>query len=175
MKVALGYVAGVFGVKGRVRIYSFTRPHSGIFNYPRWWIKRADPDSGLTEFEVDLLEGRTKADKLVALISDKSGRPLSSRDEAAGFVGATIYVARSALPPTREGVYYWADLIGLHVRTVSGDSLGHVETITDNGAHDVLVVANEKNRQLVPFVFGPIVTKVCIEKGYLVVNWEADY
>lgn len=175
MKVALGHVAGLFGVKGWLRIYSYTRPRSAIFDYPRWWITRTDTKGGSTEFEVDLLEGRAGADKLVARISDDSGRALSSRDDAARLVGAKICVTRSALPPTPEGVYYWADLIGLQVRTVSGELLGQVETLTDNGAHDVLVVTKGKSRQLVPFVLGPIVTKVCIEKGCLVVNWEADY
>lgn len=175
MKVALGHFVGVFGVKGWLRVYSYTRPYSGILNYPRWWIRHSDADGGPTEFEADLLEGKAEADKLIARISDDSGNALSSRDDAARFVGAMIYVARSALPPTPDGVYYWVDLIGLQVHAVSGDFLGYVETISDNGAHDVLVVANGGVRQLVPFVLGPIVTNVCIDKGYLVVNWEADY
>lgn len=173
--VALGHFAGVFGLKGWLRVYSYTRPYSGILDYPRWWIKRPDANGRSMEFEAELLEGRIKADKLIVRISDDSGNSLASRDDASRYVGATIYVARSALPPTPHGVYYWADLVGLLVRTASGDVLGRVESISDNGAHDVLVVANGEARQLVPFVVGPIVTKVCLDKGYLVVNWEADF
>lgn len=173
--VALGHITGVFGLKGWLRVYSYTRPYSGILDYPRWWIKHSDADGGPMEFEAKLLDGRIKADKLIVRISNDAGNSPSSRDDAFRYVGATIYVARSALPPTPDGVYYWVDLVGLLVRTVSGDVLGRVETISDNGAHDVLVVANGEVRQLVPFVVGPIVTKVCLDKGYLVVNWESDF
>ena len=168
----LGRVTGAFGVKGWIRVYSYSRPVDGILNYPRWWISSSEASVG---FEAQLLAGRRQGNALVAQITGRDGVTLENRDEAASLAGATIRVSRADLPPLPEGTYYLADLIGLKVQSISGVPLGQVDSLMDNGAQEVLIVVDNDRQRLIPFVQGPVVTKVCIEEGYLIVNWEPEY
>lgn len=171
-RVALGRISGVFGVRGWLKIHAYTRPLENIFDYPRWWIA---PSEGRAGFEAQLLEGRPQGRGLVAQISGPDGEPLQDREASAGLIGAEIQVARSELPPAPDGTYYWADLIGLEVRSESAVVLGRVTAMTDNGAQDVLVVDEGEQQRLIPFVIGPIVKSVQPDEGFLVVDWEPDY
>lgn len=171
-RVALGRITGVFGVRGWLKIHAYTRPLENIFDYPRWWIV---PGEGKAGFEARLLEGRAQGRGLVAQISGVDGQALQDRETSAGLIGAEVQVARAELPPAPQGTYYWADLIGLEVRSESEVVLGRVTAMTDNGAQDVLVVNAGEQQRLIPFVIGPIVKAVETDDGYLVVAWEPDY
>jgi 16S rRNA processing protein RimM len=85
-----------------------------------------------------------------------------------------ITVPRAALPPAEEGTYYWADLIGLRVFTLTGQDLGVVTGLMETGANDVLIVQGERER-LVPFVVGPYVRSVRLEAGRIEVDWDPDF
>lgn len=171
-RVALGRITGVFGVRGWLKIHAYTRPLESIFDYPRWWIA---PGKGKAGFEGILLEGRMQGRGLVAQISGADGQALQDREASADLIGAEIQVARAVLPPAPFGTYYWADLIGLEVRSESDAVLGRVVAMTDNGAQDVLVVNAGGQQRLIPFVTGSIVKVVKPDEGYLVVAWEPDY
>lgn len=171
-RVALGRITGVFGIRGWLKIHAYTRPLENIFDYPRWWIV---PGEGKAGFEARLLDGRAQGRGLVAQISGADGQALQDRETSAGLIGAEIQVARAELPPAPRGTYYWADLIGLEVRSESDVVLGRVTAMADNGAQDVLAVDDDGQQRLIPFVIGPIVKAVEPEQGFLVVAWEPDY
>ena len=156
--VVLGEVMGVFGVRGWIKLRSHTRPIEAILDYPVWQV-------GERRFE--LLDGRQQGPGLVASLDG-----IEDRDAAAALRGLTIPVSREELPPTRPGEYYWADLIGLEVRNSAGAVLGRVEEMMETGAHDVLVVRGSGRQTLIPFVQGPIVTRVDVPGGCLQVEWD---
>ena len=81
---------------------------------------------------------------------------------------------RGQLAALPNGEYYWADLIGLTVTTLSGVSLGRVIRLLETGANDVLVVQGDRER-LIPYVFGVIVRTVDLEAGRMVVDWDPEY
>ena len=168
-RLTLGRVAGVFGVRGWIKIHSYTRPIDNLLDYSPWWI------AGREGFEAKLIEGRVQGRGLVARITGPSGEPIDDRDVAASLIGADIEVDRARLPETPPGEYYWADLIGQVVRNMEGVELGVVEGLTDNGAQDVLVVKQEKVERLIPFVQGPIVKSVDLRERSIVVDWQPDY
>lgn len=167
----MGRVAGVFGVQGWLKVYAYTRPAENIFSYTDWWLVSGE---GETEITAQLLEGRTQGRGLVARIGI-DGEPLQDRDRAAEWVGAEIQVVREALPLAPEGSYYWADLVGLEVRSESASVLGRVTGMTDNGAQDVMVVEDDERQRLIPFVIGPIIKQVDLEEGILIAAWEPEY
>ncbi|MDT9046707.1 hypothetical protein RSW36_26675, partial [Escherichia coli] len=68
-RVTLGRIAGVFGVRGWVKLQSYTRPAENLLNYSRWWLVTAQP------YEARLIEGRAQTAGLVAKISDANGAP----------------------------------------------------------------------------------------------------
>lgn len=179
-RVTLGRIAGVYGIKGWVKLVSSTRPPEGILRYPRWWLSRPGSPEG---YEAKLLEGRIHGAGLVAQISQADGSAIEDRDSAARLVGLEIAVPRSALPPAGPNEVYLMDLIGMAVRSVEGEGLGRVESVTSNGAQDVLVLrdpvqldeAGAPLRRLIPFVRGPIIESVSLEANEIVAHWQPDW
>lgn len=168
-QVTVGRIVGVFGVRGWVKVQSFTRPPENLLRYRRWRIVSASP------FEAKVLEARPHTGGFVASLTDREGAAITDRDVAAALLGAEIQVDRSLLPPAPAGSYYWADLIGLRVKSVSGAVLGKVTGLLDNGAQDVLEVQDGELQRLIPFVKGPIIRSVDLEGGEIVAEWEPDY
>lgn len=162
--IILGRVSGAVGVKGWVRVYSHTKPRENIVNFDTWVLRL----NGIDQHVV--LEGNECRGKNV--LAKVQGT--DDRDSALGLVGAEIAVERDSLQPCDPGEYYWADLEGLEVRTVVGQSLGHVDYLLSTGAHDVMVLTGDRER-LIPFVLEEIVCKVDIDSGFLVVNWDPDF
>ena len=95
------------------------------------------------------------------------------RDEALGYRGCEIAVERSQLPDVDDGEFYWADLVGLRVSTLSGVHLGKVVRFLETGANDVMVVRGAIER-LIPFLPGTVVQTVDIERGAMIVDWHPD-
>ncbi|TXH03436.1 MAG: 16S rRNA processing protein RimM [Nevskiaceae bacterium] len=168
-RVTLGRVAGAYGVKGWLKVHSFTRPEGNLLDYRLWWIAKGQG------YEAKLLEGRVHGRGLVAQISDRDGHAIEDRDLAESLVGAEIQVARDALPPLPEGQFYWCDLIGVRVESQQGDALGLVADVTSNGAQDVLVVKEADTERLIPFVQGPIIKSVDLGAGLIVADWLPEY
>jgi 16S rRNA processing protein RimM len=170
-RVTLGRVAGVYGVKGWLRIDAQTRPAAKILKYKDWTLRHEG-----RSFRTAVVEGRAQGQGVVAQITGADGQPIGDRDQAARLIGALIEVGREALPVLPKGQYYWVDLIGLQVANTSGAVLGTVRDLTSNGAQDVLVVVDEAGvERLIPFVPRHIVKRVEIAQGRIVCAWEADY
>lgn len=167
--MVLGRVAGLYGVRGWVKVYSHTQPMEALLGY-RECLLCLDGDWRPRK----LAEGRRQGKGLVARFAG-----IEDRDEAAALVGADIGVFRESLPPTAEDQYYWADLEGLEVRHTDGRVLGRVAYLLETGAHDVLAVRSaapgeEAGERLIPFVPGRYVLNVDLERGVIDVDWEWD-
>lgn len=163
--VVLGQVVGVFGVRGWVKIRSETQPRENILQYQPWYLHQ----------QGQWLNRRVSASQQQnkGLIVQFEG--IHDRDIAAGLVGCEIGVPRSQLPPPDEGEYYWADLVGLQVRNTQGEDLGKVTGLLETGANDVLVVRDEAQEHLIPYVKGYYVLAVDLAAGYIEVDWQRDY
>lgn len=75
---------------------------------------------------------------------------VGDRTAAEGLVGAEVLAERESLGEAGEGRFYWADLEGLPVVTVSGEAVGTVTGLYATGATDVLVVTGGRGEKLVP-------------------------
>lgn len=157
----LGRIAGLFGVKGWVKVFSYTDPREAVLNYGDWMLQQ---NGQWTDAKV--AEGQRHGKSVIARLNG-----IDDRDAAAELVGAEIGVSRSALPPADEGHYYWSDLIGLEVMHLDGKCLGHVTAMLETGAHDVMVVKGDIER-LVPFVLDKTVQSVDLQTGKISVDWE---
>jgi 16S rRNA processing protein RimM len=157
----------LYGIKGWVRVFSYTEPAEALLGYRRWLLRMA---GGWTS--KSLAEGRKHGKSLVARLAN-----IEDRDGAAALVGADIAVARESLAAIGAGEYYWADLEGLEVRHRDGRVLGRVAGMLATGGHDVMVVrANgEPDREiLIPFVAEQYVLGVDVAAGVIDVDWEWD-
>jgi 16S rRNA processing protein RimM len=160
--VALGYIFAVHGIKGWVKVHSWTRPMEAILEYQPWLL-------GEEKSPVKIIDGRKQGKGLVALLPG-----FEDREQAITLVGQQLFIRRDQLPPTAKDEYYWSDLEGLEVHTTKGDVLGRVEKLMETGANDVLVIRGEREH-LVPFVQGQYVKRVDLEGGLIEVDWDPEF
>ncbi|MEO7150071.1 MAG: ribosome maturation factor RimM [Rhodanobacteraceae bacterium] len=166
-RVLLGRIVGVYGLRGEVKIESFTEPRLRIFDYLPWLL---EPAPGKIE-EIDKVQGRTQGKGVIATLTG-----IDDRDQAAALIGAQIFIPRAALPAADEGEFYRADLEGLDVVNAQGVSLGRVSHLFDTGVHPVLVTREENGREhLIPFVPDVYVHSVDLGARRIVVDWDADF
>lgn len=161
-------IGAPYGVRGWVKVFSFTAPMDNLLDYDPWYFKAASAD-GKTWAIAPVTEAKTHGKGLVAKF-----KGCDDRDAAARLNGQEIAIRHDQLPPPAEGEYYWKDLQGLEVLTTEGVSLGKVDHLLETGANDVLVVKGERAR-LIPYVTGPIVKDVDLDAGILRVDWDADF
>jgi len=162
--VILGRVSGVFGVKGWLKVQSYTEPRDNIVGFGAWTLRMNGVDHAF-----DVEEGHSHAGSVVAKLHG-----LDDRDRARDWVGADIVVPREQLPKIAAGELYWTDLEGLEVRTTTGTVLGTVDHLLATGGNDVLVL-DSSPRLLIPFVAGDVVKEVDLKAGLIVVDWSPDF
>ena len=167
--VTLGTISGLYGVRGWVRIYSYTEPREAILDY-----RHCHVQAGGEWQPVQIVEGRRQGKSVVARLEG-----IADRDQAALWLGREIGVYRRDMPEPASGEYYWTDLEGLEVVNRGGERLGIVDHILETGANDVMVVATDQagakrseREILIPFVEGMYVTAVDLDEGIIRVDWE---
>jgi 16S rRNA processing protein RimM len=127
--ILVGRVAGAFGIKGEVRITSFTGEPMALVDYKT--LLREDGSPGLT-----LAGGRVAKGGVVA-----RAREIETREQAEAARGLRLYIPRALLPPVEdEDEFYIADLVGLSVVSPDGAPLGRVRSVRDFGAGDLLEI-----------------------------------
>lgn len=126
--ILVGRVAGAFGVRGEVRITSFTADPLALLDYRD--LRREDGSPGLT-----LLSGRPAKGGVVVRAGE-----VETREQAEALRGLRLYIPRDILPEPDEDEFYVTDLIGLAVETPEGELLGRVKNVQDFGAGDLLEV-----------------------------------
>jgi 16S rRNA processing protein RimM len=159
--IVVGRIAAPYGIKGWIRIASFTSPPENLLDYAPWLTRSAD---GWQELNVD--QSRAHGRGLVAHVAG-----CDDRNEAEALAGREIAVPSSVLPATEADEYYWKDLLGLEVVRVEGHRLGPVVRLIETGANDVLVVRGEVREHLIPFR-KEFVVRVVLEKGLIEVDWD---
>ena len=166
-RVPLGLIAGVYGVKGWVKVHSWTRPREAILAYQTWLL-------GDEKNPVKISAGRQQGKTIIASLPG-----VENRQQANKLTGKEIAVFRDQMPVPAENEYYWSDLEGLAVETRDGVELGRITKMLATGAHDVMVVSGGvvggNRERLIPFVPDHFVISVDLQAGKLVVDWEPDY
>ena len=163
--ITVGRLHGAFGVRGEVKLESFTDPLRSIARYQPWILRDARGIKRACE-GVRVREGGK------GLIATMPG--IEDKDAADALRGTEVLVPRSALPPPAEGEFYWVDLEGLRVVNVEGTDFGIVSHLFSTGANDVLVAQGERER-MIPFVLPDYIRSVDFEAGVVTVDWDADF
>ena len=157
-RVCVGIITGAHGVRGAVRIKSFTAEPKDVARYGP-----VEDESGERQLRLRLV-GAAKG-VVIAKLAD-----VADRDQAEALRGLRLYLPRSALPPAGDEEYYHADLIGLAAALADGTPLGRVRAVHDFGAGDTLEIDRAAGPPLmVPFTRA-VVPVVDIEAGRLVVD-----
>jgi 16S rRNA processing protein RimM len=167
--VVLGRIRGVFGVKGLLRVESYSDVTDSVLEYARWRVSTPGGYKFLCP-----LSGRWHGPGLVVQLGTEDGGVIADRESAAALVGASISVRASELPVLGKDEVYWADLVGLQVIGIDEEKLGSVAQVFENPAHPILQLATEPPL-LIPFVRGAIVESVDLDTGIIRVLWSSDY
>ncbi|HEY6130799.1 MAG TPA: ribosome maturation factor RimM [Halioglobus sp.] len=170
--LVVGKITGCYGLKGWVKIRSFTEPPENFLGFGAWQLKRRDMYEPV-EFDTIKHHGRG----FVAHIAGVDSRTL-----AESYRGMEVAVPGTALPLLPDGDYYWHQLQGLQVWCQDGDErvlLGKVDYLIETGANDVLVVkASEGSidlrERLIPYLPGDSVIRVDLTKALIEVDWFVD-
>jgi len=162
--VLAGQISGLFGVKGWVKIRSWTEPRENILKYSPWLVKTT---KGWTELKVE--QGNRQGKGVVARLEGYDDRDLSAQ-----LTGCDIAVSQQQLPELAEDEYYWNDLIGLRVINQDGVDFGTVKKLIETGSNDVLIVEGDRER-LVPYIKGQVIKAINLEAKEIQVEWDPDF
>lgn len=175
--VELGAVRGAWGVKGWARIAPFSADAGVLLATKSWWL--LDPEHGPRPLQVQQV--RRHGANLIA-----KWEGCETPEAADALRSLRVAVSRAMFPPTRDGEYYWIDLIGAVVVNRGGTTLGTVTALRSNGAQDLLEVTpaaqapGERERAgaaatlLIPLV-EDYVERVDIDARRIEVDWEPDW
>jgi 16S rRNA processing protein RimM len=182
-KVTLGRITGVYGVKGWLKVFSYTDPMEAIVDYSPWFIRpeghRKHPWN-----QVKLESGKRHAKTVVVKFAGCDDRNL-----AMSYIGMEIAIEKSQLESLKgKDEYYWHDLFGLRVINQQNIELGVVKDIMETGGNDVLVVLSEvegadsekgtdseKRERLIPWTMHNAIVSVDLEQGVIEVDWDAEF
>ncbi|MDO8605754.1 MAG: ribosome maturation factor RimM [Phaeospirillum sp.] len=139
-RVCVGVVVGVHGIRGAVRVKSFTEVAADIGYY-----SPVEDEAGATKIRLKVT-GEVKGQVIVTLDG------VTSREAAEALKGTKFWVSRERLPRTGEDEFLYSDLIGMTAVGLGGQILGTVTAVHDFGAGDVLDIALvPKGSLMVPF------------------------
>jgi 16S rRNA processing protein RimM len=157
-RVCVGRIGGASGIRGWVRIASYTADPVDIASYGP-----LTDESGARR--LTLTVKRMAKGSVIAAIDG-----VADRDAAEKLAGLQLYADRASLPPPDEDEFYRADLIGLEAVTPDGAPLGRIVAVEDYGAGDVIELRlAEGGSVLAPFTRA-VVPVVDIAAGRVVID-----
>ena len=156
-QICIARIGAPHGVRGAVKLWSFTDDPMAVLEYGPLTTK-----DGARSFEV--ADARMAKDHLVATLPG-----VADRDAAARLNGIELYVARAQLPPTDDGEYYHADLIGLAAVDADEAPIGRVVAIHDFGAGTIIEIAPPSGPTLMLPFTDAVVPSVDLAKGHVVI------
>lgn len=163
-KVIVGKFGSVHGVRGEIKVHSFTEPAKNIVNYLPWQIK---PSKNSDWQAVEIAKTSWHGDQLMVQIAG-----ITDRDEAKRFTNLEIAIERDQLPALDEDEHYWSDLIGLTVVDLNKEVLGVVDSFFETGSNDVMVIKDDENEEhLIPYT-DDVIKKVDLGTKTIQVEWE---
>lgn len=171
--LVIGKFTTFFGVRGWLKVYSYTEPVENLLNYPEPYVELNGHWQPLK-----LAEGKPHGKGLVVRIEG-----VEDREQARPFCQRNIAVPKASLPALAGNDFYWHQLEGLKVEALSEQGepviLGTIEQMMETGANDVMVVRGNSNsidqqERLIPYL-DHVVRNIDIEAGVIQVNWDPEF
>ncbi|MDC0421387.1 ribosome maturation factor RimM, partial [Hellea sp.] len=160
--ICIAAVAGAFGVKGEIKLKTFTDKPESIMSYGS--LLSIDGEILLTPQSYKSLKGG------LALMC----KEIVTRDQAEALKSTKLYVKRNCLPKTEEDEFYLIDLIGMEVKTVDGKRMGSVVGTEDFGAGVLLEIKPKDSVSFYQPFTKDAVPKIDIHLKRIVININSN-
>ena len=162
-KLLVGKINGFFGIKGWVKIFSYTEPRKNILSYQPWYII----NNGNYEI-LEITDGREQSKTIVAHI-----KGIDNRDLSINLIGQDLYINQDQLPTLDDGKHYWYELDGFKVINQNQTNLGVVDYLVDTGSNNVIVTKGEKEHWI-PYI-EPFLLSIDKDNKEILVDWDEDF
>ena len=161
--IVIGKLGKPFGIKGWLKLHSYTDPADNIFQYTPWLMKIRDEWHEVSWEQFKITQN---------LLTVKFAQ-FATPEDAKSLTNGEIAVIRQQLPPLKNDEYYWSDLAKLQVCTATGITLGNIEYLFAAGSHPVVVVKG-KREYLIPFVSPQVIKKIDLQQKMMIVDWDPE-
>jgi len=159
--VMIGEIAKPHGIRGEVKVYSYSGRPDNFKLYKKIILKRP------AESRVDTYKVVKSREKGKMAILELEG--ITSRNAAEALQGSTLWLHKADLPDLDSDEYYWHQMKGLSVLTESGRKLGKVTKLFSTPAHDIMVVTGSGNEYMIPLK-GDIIRKIDEQGGEIIIS-----
>lgn len=168
--VVMARVGKPHGIKGWLRLESFTSPADNLLQYHEFSARSGGQYQRLTVDEYRLQSGK--------LVGHFSG--YDAPETARELTGLELLVDSAELPALDADEFYWHQLQGLTVVNLEQQKFGRVARLLETGANDVLVVKPDSDsiddrERLIPYLPDRVIRKIDLQSATVTVDWQADY
>lgn len=160
--ITIGKIGSPFGVKGWLKIQSYTEFGASILEYQPWYLT----DAKQVRTAITPEDAKAHGQGIIVKFAG-----IDTPEEARLLTGRIIEIEESKLPALPENEFYWSELKGMTVINQRGETLGTVIYLMETGSNDVLVVKSDKEHAI-PYLYGTVIQRVDKEKREIHVNWE---
>ena len=167
--LTLGKISGVFGVKGWVKIFSYTLPKQQIIKYSPLYLRRKNATGSESWHAINIVKGQKQGKAVVAQLEG-----VVDRDQAFSMIGTELGIKKDQLPRLSKDSFYWTDLEGMSVITVDNMKLGIVDWVFNTGSNDVLVVKGDKEH-MIPWIKGDVIKSIDSDESRIIVDWDPEF
>ncbi len=162
-RVCVAQIGAAHGLKGEVRLWSFTQEPSGFAAYGS-----LETEDGSRILDVE--NARFAKDHFVAKF-----RSIDDRNAAEALRNVKLFIARERLPAVEEDdTFYHADLIGLSAVTPDQSVFGEVIAVQNFGAGDILEIKRADGSVLMLPFTDVAVPQIDLARGTIVVDPPQD-
>ncbi|QJC30139.1 16S rRNA processing protein RimM [Enterobacteriaceae endosymbiont of Plateumaris sericea] len=171
--IVLGKFGSVYGIKGYIKLYSYTVNKKNIFFYKNLFII----NNKSKIFPIIFTKWIFNNNYYIVKINN-----FNNRNDVIKLVNYKIYIFYHYLIKYKKiGEYYWNDIIGCKIININNsNNLGQVKDIISTGANDVLIIEsniiieNKKNikKQLIPFIENQVIKSINLIKHIIKVDWD---
>ncbi len=172
--LVVGRLTAVYGLKGWLKVYSYTDPMENLFDYKTCLVNR----QGQWQ-PVEIEAGRPHGKGLVLKLCG-----VDNPEQGASYTSCDLAVPLAELPSLPKDEYYWRQLIGLQVLVDHPERglllLGRVDNLMETGANDVLVVRGDEQsidlrERLIPYLPDRVIVTIDLEAQTMLVDWDPDF